>query len=71
MTLTFFIESLMIVNIPAGFITGLVGIGNIIEYDSPNDRPLSPNCVAISHRTDLYVGFHVLFVSRSAFRVGT
>ena len=30
MTLTFFIESLMIVNIPAGFITGLVGIGNIM-----------------------------------------
>ena len=30
MTLAFFIESLMIVYIPAGFITGLVGIGNIM-----------------------------------------
>jgi hypothetical protein len=30
MTLAFFIESLMIVYIPAGFITGLVGVGNIM-----------------------------------------
>ncbi len=41
------------------------------DYDTPNNRPLSPNCVANSHRTNLYVGCHVLFVSRSAFRVGT
>ena len=30
MTLAFFIESLMMVYIPAGFITGLVGFGNIM-----------------------------------------
>ena len=30
MTLAFFIKSLMIIYIPAGFITGLVGIGNIM-----------------------------------------
>jgi uncharacterized membrane protein YraQ (UPF0718 family) len=152
MTLAFFIESLMMVYIPAGFITSLVGFGSIVAiptsaiigipaymngyaaiplisglmelgmtpgaalsfatagavssipaalavytlvkrsvffvyitlgivgsmiagylYQLLNllYRPLSPNSVAISHRTNLYVGCHVLFVSRSAFRVGT
>jgi uncharacterized membrane protein YraQ (UPF0718 family) len=35
MTLAFYIESLMIVYIPAGFITGLVGIGNIMAIPTP------------------------------------